>query len=138
MDTLIGLRRSYRSAFTLLTGKVQDFLKQKICNFASCTDFLVQLQVKYNKINCLDKEILVIMQEKEKYSQQVLEMEMKGIENYNNVFVDLKIKLIRQINLSYVCPNEKSHKFIADLKTKLKRPLYLSNDIQMKQTKKSK
>lgn len=128
MESLIGLRGSYRSAFTLFTGKVQDFLKQKICNFTSCADFLVQLQVKYNKIKCLDKEILAMMQGTEKCSQEVLEVEMKGIENYNNVFVDLKIKLIKQVNLSYINSNETSKKVFADLKTKLKRHLHLTND----------
>lgn len=128
MESLIALRGSYRSVFTIFTDRVQDFLKQKNCNFDSCAEFLVQLEIKYNKIKCLDKDILSMMQESEKCSQEVLEIEMKGIVDYNNVFVDLKIKLIRQVNLSYVNTNNTSQKAFTDLKIKLKQPLYLSND----------
>ncbi|XP_067130317.1 cilia- and flagella-associated protein 57-like [Centruroides vittatus] len=100
MEPSIRLRGSYRGAFTKFTDRVQEFLTSKVEDFDSCPGFLAQLQEKYSKIETIDKEILDKLQKDEKCSQQMLDEEIEGIENYNGTFVDLKTRLERRLNTS--------------------------------------
>ncbi|XP_023217501.1 uncharacterized protein LOC111619908 [Centruroides sculpturatus] len=84
MEPSIRLRGSYRGAFTKFADKVQEFLTSKVEDFDSCAGFLAQLQEKYSKIETIDKEILDKLQKDEKCSQQMLDEEVEGIENYND------------------------------------------------------
>ncbi|XP_067121310.1 uncharacterized protein [Centruroides vittatus] len=100
MEPSIRLRGSYRGAFTKFADRVQEFLTSKVEDFDSCAGFLAQLQEKYSKIETIDKEILDKLQKDEKCSQQMLDEEIEGIENYNGTFVDLKTRLERRLNTS--------------------------------------
>ncbi|XP_023237875.1 uncharacterized protein LOC111636779 [Centruroides sculpturatus] len=100
MEPSVRLRGSYRGAFTKFADKVQEFLTLKVEDFDSCAGFLAQLQEKYSKIETIDKEILDKLQKDEKCSQQMLDEEIEGIENYNGTFVDLKTRLECSLNTS--------------------------------------
>ena len=97
MESLVQRRGSYRSAFTIFSDKVEEFLKHDDCDFHSCASFLVQLRKKYRKVKCLDEEILAMLQESETCSHKILDMERKSANTYKDIFVDLKIKLVRRL-----------------------------------------
>lgn len=98
MEDPVKLRGPYRSSFTKFVDKVKEFLASKTDDLDSCAGFLAQLQEKYSKVEKLDKEILQKLLKDEKCTQQILDSEIEGAENYNGTFIDLKAKLERRLH----------------------------------------